>query len=77
MRNEANHSKQHKCKVTCANMSHAYVRDRKVLRRARARDDKTEKIVRATRCCVFTPVVCTTFANVCTRNHLKKTLCGW
>ena len=47
MRSGANHSKQHKCKVTCANLSRAY-------RRARARHDKTEKNVRATTCSAFT-----------------------
>ena len=29
MRNGANHSKHHGCNVTCANLSHAYMRDQK------------------------------------------------
>ena len=43
MRNEANHSKHYKCKVTFANLSHVYMRDSIVPRRGRARHDKTEK----------------------------------
>ena len=39
--------------LTCADLSHACARDQKVLRRARARHNKTEKRVRATRCSVF------------------------
>ena len=55
MRNGANHSKHHKCTVTLCKLEQHVRVIKKVLRRARARHDKTEKHVRATRCSVFTP----------------------
>ena len=49
---------------TCANLSHACVRDSKVLWRARACYNKTEKNVRATPSSVFTT----------RRAHVRETL---
>ena len=75
MRNGANHSKHHGCNVTCANLSHAYMRDQKcsgvrVLDTTRLRKMCVRRGVLSSH-----TVACTTFADVCTRNYLKKN-CG-
>ena len=50
---EQNTPKHHKSIALGANLSHACMRDSKVLRRMHARHNKTEKNVRATMCTVF------------------------
>ena len=74
MRNGANHSEHKKVNRTCANLSHACALDLKMLKRARAKHNKTEKMFVRRGALSSPPLACTTFANVRTRNFER--ICG-